>query len=99
MNVISSTHVTLNPETGMYEDASSGAYKRSGGALSVHDHVTYFSIKSKKYIVTHRGPGLPCRTLLSKEQLPDSQDADTYSLAEHIKLLQASNAEVSKFVL
>lgn len=99
MNVISSTHVTLNSETGMYEDASSGAYKRSGGAISVHDHVSFFSVKSKKYIVTHRGPGLPCRTLLTEEQLPNSQEADTYNLADHIKLLQASNAEVGKFVL
>ena len=99
MNVISSTHVTLNSETGMYEDASSGAYKKSGGAISVHDHVSYFSIKSKKYIVTHRGPGLPCRTLLTEEQLPNSQEADTYNLADHIKLLQASNAEVGKFIL
>ena len=99
MNVISSTHVTLNSETGMYEDAASGAYKRSGGAISVHDHVSYFSVKSKKYIVTHRGPGLPCRTLLTEEQLPSSQEADTYNLADHIKLLQASNAEVDKFVL
>jgi len=99
MNVVSSTHVTLNSETGMYEDAASGAYKKSGGAISVHDNVSFFSIKSKKYIVTHRGPGLPCRTLVTEADLPNSQEADTYSLADHIKLLQNSNAEVEKFVL
>jgi hypothetical protein len=99
MNVISSTHVTLNADTGLYEDASSGAYKKSGGAISVHDHVVYFSIKSKKYIVTHRAPGLPCRTLLTKEELPDTQSADEYSLADHIALLESKNHEAAEFVL
>jgi len=99
MNVVSTTHVTLNSETGMYEDAASGAYKKSGGAISVHDNVSYFSVKSKKYHVTHRQAGLPCRTLLTKEQLPDTQNADEYSLADHIKILESQHAEVDAFVL
>jgi len=99
MNVVSTTHVTLNSETGMYEDAASGAYKKSGGAISVHDNVSFFSIKSKKYHVTHRAAGLPCRTLLDPKQLQDSQDANEYSLNEHIKLLASTNSEIEAFVL
>jgi len=99
MNVISTTHVTLNSETGMFEDAASGAYKRSGGAISVHDNVSYFSVRSKKYHVTHRQAGLPCRTLLDKSELPDTQSADEYSLAKHIEILESKNAEVEAFVL
>ncbi len=98
MNVVSTTHVMLNPDTGTYEDASSGAYRKSGGAISVHDHVSFFHIVNKQYMVTHRSPGLPCRTLLSKDVLPDSQPADEYSLANHIKLLAKTNDEVEKFV-
>jgi len=99
MNVVSTTHVTLNADSGLYEDASSGAYKKSGGAISVHDSVSFFSIKSKKYIVTHRSPGLPCRTLLDVKTLPDTQPADEYSLAEHIELLSKTHSEVEAFVL
>lgn len=99
MNVISTTHVTLNSDTGVYEDAASGAYKKSGGAISVHDNVSFFSIKSKKYHVTHRAPGLPCRTLLTPQQLPDSQSADEYSLNDHINLLASTNAEIGEFLL
>ena len=99
MSVISLTHETINADTGLYEDASSGAYKKAGGAISVHDHVVFFHIKNKKYHVTHRSPGLPCRTLLSPEVLPDSQSADEYSLADHVKLLESTTTEVEKFVL
>jgi len=98
MNVISTTHVTLNPDTGTYEDASSGAYRKSGGAISVHDHVAFFHIVNKQYQVTHRSPGLPCRTLLPQDKLPDTQSANDYSLAEHIKLLSETNGEIEKFV-
>jgi len=99
INVISTTHVTINPDTGMYEDASSGAYKKSGGAISVHDNVVFFRIKNKKYEVVHRSPGLPCRTLLPEDVLPSTQPADEYSLADHIKLLESTNSEVEKFSL
>ena len=99
MNVVSTTHVTLNADTGLYEDASSGAYKKSGGSISVHDSVSFLQVKAKKYIITHRAAGLPCRTLLSVKDLPDTQPADEYSLAKHIKLLSSNSAEAEAFVL
>ena len=99
MNVISTTHVTLNTETSVYEDASSGAYKKSGGAISVHDNVSFFFIKNKKYHVTHKAAGLPCRSLLSDEELPATQLADDYSLNDHIALLENKHGEALTFVL
>ena len=99
MNVVSTTHVTFDETLNAYVDASSGAYKKAGGAISVHDHVAFFQVKGKKYVVSHRVPGLPCRTLLTPEQIPDTQSADEYSLANHIKLLEDSTTEITKFTL
>ena len=99
VNVISTTHVTFDEKLGVYVDASSGAYKKAGGAIGVHDHVSFFQVKGKKYKVYHRVPGLPCRSLLPKEKLPDEQDADDYSLAEHIKLIETTQTEVVEFAL
>ena len=97
INVISTTHVTFDEKLGVYQDASSGAYKKSGGAISVHDSVSFFQVKGKKYVVSHRVPGLPCRTLLTEDQLPDTQPADEYSLKEHLELLSKSTTEAAKF--
>lgn len=99
MNVITTTHVTFDEKTSAYIDASSGSYKKAGGAIGVHDNVSFFQAKAKKYNVTHREPGLPCRTLLTEKQLPSKQSADDYSLANHIKLLEDSHSEVTKFSL
>jgi len=99
INVISLTHVVYDEKLGVYQDASSGAYKKAGGSISVHDNVSFFHIKGKKYMVTHRSPGLPCRTLLTEEQLPSVQEASEYSLKEHIELLESSNQEITKFTL
>lgn len=99
MNVIQLTHVTFDEKLNTYMDASSGSYKKAGGAMGTHDHASFFHVKSKKYHVTHRDPVLPCRTLLTEEQLPSSQSADEYSLANHIELLKNSNVEVTKFTL
>lgn len=99
INVIQTTHVTFDEKLNAYFDASSGSYKKAGGAIGTHDSVSFFHIKSKKYKVTHREAGLPCRTLLPEDILPSTQDADEYSLVNHIKLLQNSNAEVVKFSL
>lgn len=99
VSVVQVTHVTFDDKTNTYPDASSGSYKKAGGAIGTHDHCAFFTIKNKKYRVIHRSPGLPCRTLLTESQLPSEQDADDYSLANHIKLLQDSTGEVAKFSL
>lgn len=99
VNVIQITHVTFDEKLNTYFDASSGTYKKAGGSIGTHDHVSFFHIKSKKYKVTHREAGLPCRTLLPEAVLPSTQNADDYSLANHIKLLQDSVLEITKFTL
>jgi hypothetical protein len=99
INVVQISHVVYDEKLNLYTDASSGSYKKAGGVIGTHDHVSFFHVKNKKYLVTHRSPGLPCRTLLTEAQLPSEQSADDYSLAEHIKILQTSNSEITKFTL
>ena len=99
ISVVTTTHVTYDEKVGAYTDASSGAYKKTGGILSVHDHVSFFHVDGKKYKVSHRVPGLPCRTLLSEEELPSVQLANDYSLADHLTLLRSKVDAVKKFSL
>ena len=98
INVIITTHVTFDDSQG-WTDASVGNTKKLGGVLSVFDHTAFFNVEKGKYMVHHRSPTLPCRTLISKDKLPSKQRADDYSLPEHIKLITGTHAEVAKFVI
>ena len=98
VNVVITSHV-IQEVDGLWIDASVGSFKKAGGVLSTVDNSVFLSVENKKYKVSHRVPGIPCRTLLSKEALPDTQKADEYDIQKHLNLLQESMTEATKFVI
>jgi len=99
INLVLLSHVHWDSESSIWKDSSTGAFAKTGGVLSTFDNAVFFEAKNKKYTVTTRGPGLPCRTLLAESELPTLYKADDYSLAEHLAKLEATNSEISDFIL
>ena len=67
------------------------------GFISEVDNAIFLEGKANKRIVHHRSLKFPARTVLP--ELPDSQPADEYNLAEHIAVLSQLGDDVAEFIL
>ncbi len=67
------------------------------GFLAEVDNSVFLEGKANKRIVHHRSLKFPARTVLV--ELPDSQSADEYNLANHIAMLSQLVDDVAEFIL
>ena len=72
-------------------------FAKRGSFLSEVDNAVFLEGKANKRIVHHRSLKFPARSVLP--ELPDSQPADEYNLAEHINTLSKLGDNVAAFVL
>jgi hypothetical protein len=87
VSVVLTAHTQYDPDTGKYKIHSSGSFGKQGSWLAVTDNAVFLEVKGSKRIVHHRTTKFPCRTLLSEQQLPDSQPVEEYDINTHLAML------------
>ena len=97
INVVLISHAIYDAETTSYSLVGKGDFQKRGGFLAEVDNSVFLEAKSNKRIVHHRSLKFPARSVLT--ELPDSQPADEYNLAEHINTLSKLVDNVAAFVL
>ena len=97
MNVVLISHAIYDPDTTNYSLVGKGDFAKRGSFLSEVDNAVFLEGKANKRIVHHRSLKFPARTVLV--ELPDSQSADEYNLANHIAMLSQLVDDVAEFIL
>jgi hypothetical protein len=96
INVIIISHSIYDENVNGYQLVSSGKFKTLGSFYSVVDNAVAIEIKSNKRIVHHRNPKMLARTVLD---YPDKQPMDEYDINKHIKDLEKTHIEATKWEL
>jgi len=97
INVVFTAHTQFDADTAKYKISSPGQFGKNGSWLSVIDEAIFLEVKGNKRVAHHKTVKFPCRTL--QEDLPDSEDVDSFDINKHIDLLEASVTESEEWSL
>lgn len=97
-NVVLISHAIYNEDIGGFSLVNAGgSYGKKGGLLSEVDEAVYLEVKGKKRTIHYRNSKMIARTTVA--ELPDSDDAENFNLADHIKLLESKQETAAEWSL